>query len=143
MPIDVEWDNSLQTILRCELKGAWTWEELMDVLPTTRAMVSQMQHIVHVIAVFDGTNHAPMNAFPFIKKAMGNRSPNIGIVLLVNCHPIGKAVIRSFSMVYKNIGSSFAFVDSLEEARVLLKEEIRVMSKPIAVSKLKDTKTTA
>lgn len=124
MPITNSWDNAEKTIVRMEISGAWTWDEMNRAFNESTAMLDSVNHIVYQIVDMSQSQHTPGNFIPNARNLMKRRHPRLGIAVFVGANAMVIGLWRMFARVYTIIAreQNFTFVGTLDEARALIVE---------------------
>lgn len=123
MPIHVLWDSADQTILRYDIRGAWTWAELreamddifskMDDSPAPR--IGTIAHFVEGVKI-------PSDAVRRISEFTGRSHPKAGLTVIVGAGLLMKTAFTTFKRAAAVAGKpvDFAYADTLPQARRLI-----------------------
>ena len=134
MPIDVEWDNEQQTIIRQTYEGKWTWKEFLEVAEQdTNSRIRSVEHTVHVISDFRGTDGLPLggSALSYAKEALADFPENGGLVLIVSESYFLKSLVMIFRNVFRGrIGNRTHSVKTMEEAYALIEAQWKISPSP-------------
>lgn len=122
MPIINSWDNDDRTIIRMEISGTWTWDELSQAVDETTVMVDSVKHIVYGIVDLSQSQHIPGNFIPNVRSLMKKRHPRSGMEVIVGASALLIGLWRVFERVYTIIvrKQDFTFVSTLDEAHTIL-----------------------
>jgi hypothetical protein len=128
MAHQIEWDNAEKTVILQQYLEDATKDDLYLLAKTSAQMLATVEHRVHLIIdernIQLTLNNTDMR---YLEKLL---PPNQGIVIVIP--PKGKMI---FKRMTKTIGDKLAprsfnetiFVETLEEAREILKQEIGVV----------------
>ena len=127
MPIDVEWDNEQQTIIRQIFEGKWTWREFLAATTIeTNNRIRSVEHMVHVISDFRESDSLPFggSALSYAKEALADFPENGGLVLIVS----ESYFLRSLVLIFRNVfrgkmGNRTHTVKTMEEAYALIEAQ--------------------
>lgn len=120
MPVSVEWDNDAHSIIRLVFEGQWGLDDLYPALDTLYEEIGAEQHIVDVIADLRAGNSIPNNILSIRGTIERQRPPNRGMYAVVGGNALVKTVANIFNRILRD-EAKFAFVDTLEEARDVIK----------------------
>jgi ABC-type glycerol-3-phosphate transport system substrate-binding protein len=133
MAIELYWDNDEQTVMLCEVRDPWTWDDLFDTLGKIKKVtdrspvtIGAILDVSHGITIPGGSLFSPAtfeNAKKMIKMGEGGTGP----IVVVGANPLIKAVYNAAGTIDRKALSNFAFVPTLDEARAHLE---RVMPTP-------------
>ena len=123
MGIVVTWDNHQKTILRLELTTPWTWTEYDEATDQLEALLNSVDYRVDVI--FDGqySTSPPGDGYPHYRRIAESLPLNTGLILVAGVTNEAKAAANYFMPMFPELGARLAFVDSVEEARTILKDQ--------------------
>lgn len=123
MGIRVEWDNKDKTVIRYSLEGQWTWDDLLDAVATSNAMLDEAGHKIHFIHDASTSKGIPNGALSQLKRFIGKEHPNTGRSVIVgaqgNAIMLARGLLGMVDRVYKK-DWAFMFANTLEEARAML-----------------------
>ena len=125
MSVTIQWDNEEKTILRYDMSGFWTWDEFFPAFEQGKQMISEVEHEVSfIVNPLDNQsrNHIPTSVLTHIRSINRNVPPNAGPTVSVSVSNFARALIRTLSYLAPQIAERYFFADSLEQARILLKE---------------------
>ncbi len=126
MPINLEWDNPDKTVLRMDVIGRWTWDEMYQASHEGYKMLDAVPHRVCSLIDFSASQGIPSNAITHARNMMGKQHPRTGLTVMVGVSPLFLSLWRVFVRVYALFSreQDFTFAGSLEEARAILAEDI-------------------
>ncbi len=123
MAVRVEWDNKEKTVIRYSLEGQWTWDELLEAVATSNAMLDAAGHKIHFIHDASNSKGIPNGALSQLKRFIGKEHPNTGHSVIVggrgSAIMLARGLLGMVDRVYKK-DWAFMFADTLEEARAML-----------------------
>ena len=130
MPVISNWDDDAHTIIRNDFIAPWAWPEMVKISKEAYAKIAQLTERGDIIA--NGwTNLPPGNAMNAFRQVVV-MPENLGLLVLVAPEQsiLGRTLINTYLQIsrVRNRSSRVIFVNTLEEARALLKRE-RVKSK--------------
>lgn len=123
MPIVVDWDNELQTVIRCDFDSTWTWNDVFAMNRTIETLMDTVNHPVKVMIVMSGKNFPQSGTLTYTKHLFVHDHPNydrhvvfVGGTILIKTFEriIRKAYVQAMSNVYSD------YADTVESARQLL-----------------------
>lgn len=124
MPVEVNWDNDAQTVMRYDLRGKWTWEEYYVALNRGVEMRRSVTHTVDVIANLTDSVRLPGSVLTHMRRLSEDRE-NRGLMVIVGGGSFVIAMIRIYSTLVKSAQQYVRAVNTLAEARQLLASETR------------------
>ncbi len=133
MAIELYWDNDERTVMLCEVRDPWTWDDLFDMLNKIKKVTERST--VTVGAILDvadgfkipgGSLFSP-TAFENAKKMFKLGEGGTGPVVVVGASAFIKTVYNAALTIDRKALSHFAFAVTVDEARAHLS---RVMQQP-------------
>ncbi len=126
MTITVEWDNEEKTVIRTEISGHWTWEEYHHALGETQRLVRGVNHEVAVINLrHPGAVSPKGNPLPHLSRAAKHMPENQTFTVNVSSDKKMVGLIaRIMTRIFPFMPKKFFVVDTLEEARALIQENL-------------------
>lgn len=130
MPIEIVWDNPEHTILRYDIRGKWTWEDLFSARDQVFALMDSVNaKRVDAIIHFKESLNLPPGAMSQLKQLREHPHPKAGLTVMVGANRFMRTMFGTFTKVYNTAtGHSvdFVYAKSLEEARdVIARDRIR------------------
>lgn len=119
MPVDVDWLNEEQTIIRFQYSERWTWQEFDEALAVSEQMHATVAHQVVGIADLTVANVLPSGPLfaksrETLSKAPANAHPTL---IVAGANSIVQALGNTFNIMYgKRLGHQAVFVRTVEEA---------------------------
>jgi hypothetical protein len=130
MPLHLSWDDSEQTIIRCESEGHWTWEEYHAALDQVVEMMRGVNRRVDLINVErPGASIPPGSPTSHFKRSTKILPANLGINVVVIASSVGRMMASVMKLMPGNDMDSIRLVRDLEQAYALIAEE-RAKEKP-------------
>jgi len=131
MSIVVKWDTEEKSIVRYEVSGRWTWDEMYQAILEAHALADSVTYKVEAIVDMSNTRHVPGGASPHAKNMLGTTHPNMGRVVIVGAGTYLRLLLETFGRVAGQVGVSRQanapdsgnepiFARSLDEARDIL-----------------------
>lgn len=122
MPINLLWENEAKTIVRMEVVGQWTWDEMYSASQEGYAMLESVQHIVDPIIDFRNSAAIPIYSITHARHMIGKRHPRTGLTVMVSSSALIYNLWDIFRRVYGLFirEEEFTLVRTLEEAHALL-----------------------
>ncbi len=124
MAIRLLWENESRTIIRMEVVGRWTWNEMFQASQQGYAMLETVDHIVDPIIDFRQSEGLPDFAISNSSRMIGKRHPRTGVTMIVTTHPLFLGMWNAFRRVYVIFAKQeeFRLVKTLDEALSVLKQ---------------------
>jgi hypothetical protein len=123
MPVSVIWDDEEHSIVRYILEGQWQWHEFHPLIDEAAAMTRTVSHRVDTVADLGRSGPLPVrNAFPTLKHLAAMTPPNAmeGLFVVIGGSTFVQALGATFKRIYPQMGAPVYFVNTLEEARILI-----------------------
>lgn len=124
MTIHTFWDNEEQTIVRCELKGAWTVTEFYASIRQTNAFAKSVEHPIYIIIDVRNNYSYPSGFFSALSTIRDKMHGNIVMTIIIGANPIITAFNKMFLKIYPNRNLQFAMVNTLDEAHQLVQSSV-------------------
>ncbi|MEO8609041.1 MAG: hypothetical protein ABI690_14220 [Chloroflexota bacterium] len=127
MPISNSWDNDEKTIIRMDVSGIWTWDDLNRAFDESSAMLDSVNHTVYPIVDLSQSQNIPANFIPNARSLMKKRHPRSGMAVFVGASALVISLWRMFARIYTIIAreQDFAFADTVDEARSILNQHVQ------------------
>jgi hypothetical protein len=124
MPYYVEWDNVEKTAVLCSLQGHWTWHEMSSAIAEMFTLLDEIDH--QAALIFHTSNHSyiPLGALANLRRLINISHPNEGIKMLVGVPALIAALFAALNKSYDELIKEFWFVDTLDEARTVIQQQI-------------------
>lgn len=124
MAVDIVWDNDEQTILRYDVEGHWTWDQFMIAYKKGLDMLTHITHRVDfMVNPLDSKSrgYVPSNMIFHVVTLHRNAPPNVGLTAVIGGSGFFKTLNELNRRLYPRIAERFVFIESLDEARAVLK----------------------
>ncbi|MDX1993163.1 MAG: hypothetical protein SF029_12290 [bacterium] len=126
MGISVVWDNAEKTILRYDIQGAWTWDELRAAMDEifTRMDESPVPRIGTIANFVEGVK-VPGDAVRRVGEFTGRGHPRAGLTVIVGAGFLLKTAFAGLKRAAALAGKSvdFAYADNLAQARTIISRD--------------------
>ena len=124
MPIKLLWDNEQQTVLRMDVTGQWTWDELH----VARRQIFQMmdaapaKHIYTVLNFADGKLNMPPGMWNHWSVLTDYSHPDAGLTVIVGANTFMKMSFGTLKNTFKVTGRplDFEYANDLPHARKVI-----------------------
>jgi hypothetical protein len=114
------WFDDDQTILVCDVRDSWTWEEAFAIVEEQVAHMHSVSHGVHTIYWLHGIPILPQDGMglPNLQKLMSQRQPNSQLVIFIGINRFGEKLAGLMKKVYgmRDQLAHYRFVSSIEQA---------------------------
>lgn len=129
MGIELYWDNDEQTVMLVEVIGAWTWDEMYEVLHKIKRVTDKSP--ITLGAILDLTRGAVFpGGLPFagktrehgkrvLKMGEGDRGP----IAVVGANKLFQTVFRALLSLDPDKLGHIRFVDTMDEAQAFMAEQ--------------------
>jgi hypothetical protein len=123
--VKVYWYDDEKTMLYYVADQNWRWESFYEVMSQIQTLTEQKQDPFYLIADFTRLHSLPAQALIHFRYLSDQIPPNMSTVAMIGVSPIIRRLYGSFARVYSKITVilDMRFVDSLDEAVALLKDE--------------------
>lgn len=127
MAIELYWDNDERTVMLCEIRGNWTWEQMYDTLGKIKKVTEKAPAVV--AAIIDISDGASVPGGSFLTPAAFDHAKNMlkmgesgtGPMVIVGASPVIKTAYKMFTgMAQGKALSKIAFADNVTQARAHL-----------------------
>ncbi|MBC7812804.1 MAG: hypothetical protein H7175_16735 [Burkholderiales bacterium] len=124
MPISVHGNEPDHTIFFMTYEGRWDWEEHFQAVKKAREFGDGVEHRVDIIVDALRSENPPLGpALSNITSGIRlQRSPNLGILVLVTQNPFVRALMTIAPKVYPGMADTLVLAKTVEEAHTLIAE---------------------
>ena len=122
MGITVTWDNAMNTVLRWEFNGWWSWYDFSVTQKQSNDMMASVPHTVHAISDMSNTRFIPPNALIEFGRAVKDVPENKGIIVLVNCSFLLETMAKTYMRINQQEDIFIMTARSMKDARDLLSQ---------------------
>ncbi len=124
MGIAVIWDDENSTTIRYEVVGKWTWDDMLNAIAASNAMLEHVERNINFIYDFRASAGVPDGALGQLRRFVGNEHPKTGRQVVVGAPKsammmLAQGLISMVKRIYRT-DWGLQFADSLEQARALL-----------------------
>lgn len=127
MAIELYWDNDERTVMLCEIRGDWTWEQLYDTLgkikKVTEKATTTLAAIIDISdgATIPGGSFLTPSALDHAKTMLKMGESGTGPMVIVGAGSMIKTAYKLFTgMAQGEALSKISFVDTADQARARL-----------------------
>lgn len=118
MPIEVNWDDAEQTIIRMDFSLPVTWENFDDSIDRVVQLADSVNHRVDLLGNAGTVPMPPGSPIPHMQRAFKMIPVNIGIIVSPTLNPFARAILSTVARMY--VGSRFQPAQSLDHAYRLI-----------------------
>lgn len=126
MPVQVQWDDESRQIIRANVTGRWTWDDLETGLRQTIDMMDSVSHKVHFIIDIRNSHFNPGSALGHVQQAATPEThSNEGVKVVVGASGLVKMLYGAYRKVTQTMGKDqvFHFADSVEQAYAIIRQQ--------------------
>lgn len=126
MAIQTQWDDEQKQIIRVEVEGRWSWEELQTALARTIEMMDSVPHKVDFIIDVSRSSLIPGGATQAAQSvATPETHRNEGIKVVVGANALMRIGYEAYRRINKSLGKNqeFHFAKTQDEARAFIARE--------------------
>ncbi len=123
MNIDLFWDDDQQTILLCEVRKGWTWDDLMRTMRTIKKITDAADYeIAAIVDLHDGMSvpgGSPFSgtALENAKQILNMGKDGTGPIVIVGAGGVVRSAYNFFLSINPKALSNIHFADTQEQAR--------------------------
>ena len=114
------WYDTHQTILVCDVRDSWTWEDAHQIVQEQASHLQSVSHDVHTIFWLHGIPLIPADGtgLPHLRKLLTMRQPNSQLVIFIGINRFGETLAAMMNKVYgmRDQIAMYRFVSSIEGA---------------------------
>lgn len=132
MGIELYWNNDEETVMLVEIRGAWTWDDMYDVLYKVKKVSDRSSVVLGAIldlrgaAVFPGGSPFNGTTYGHGKRVLKLGEGGTGPIAVVGANPFFRKVFGVFLAMDREKLGHIRFVDTIEEADAFMAtQEIR------------------
>ena len=126
MAIQTQWDDDQKQVIRVEIEGRWSWDELQSALERTIEMMDSVPHKVDFIIDVSRSSLIPRGATQAAQSvATPETHRNEGVKVIVGANALMRIAYEAYRRINKSLGKNqeFHFAKTREEARALIARE--------------------
>jgi prophage DNA circulation protein len=123
MPVRVYWEDERKAIIRADVTGRWTWDDLDAGLQETLGMMDTVDHKVNFIIDIRDSHFNAGSALAHVgDAATPDTHRNEGVKVVVGANRLVKMLYSAYRKVTQSMGKDqvFHFADSIEDARAVI-----------------------
>lgn len=131
MAIQLDWDNASHRIIRVQVEGRWTWDELEAALRRTIALMDSVSHKVDFIIDVSKSHMLPGGATQAAQSvATPQTHRNEGIKVIVGANTLVRLAYEAYRRINRSLGKNqeFLFASTQDEARATIAAERESLS---------------
>jgi hypothetical protein len=126
--VQVIWDDDGKTIIRFIFEAQWTWDEFIAAQKTAYEMAATVQHNVGIVIVEASTLPPEVLTKRNDFTLFTTRHPNVDIFVFVLTGSLLRGIVGLLMKFYSPAASLVVVVETLEEARMLVKQRLQLAS---------------
>lgn len=111
MGIEIQWDNTEETVLVITYSLGWTWEDADQALQRAAQHLNRAKHIIHLITIFPPGNRLPV----------GSVLPRMVATYQLMTHPR-----LGFSLVVSESRTVRVFIDIMRRTKPVLMQRVEI-----------------
>lgn len=126
MAIQTQWDDEQKQVIRVEVEGRWSWDELQSALERTIEMMDSVPHKVDFIIDVSRSSLIPGGATQAAQNvATPETHRNEGVKVIVGANPLMRIAYEAYRRINKSLGKNqeFHFAKTRDEARAFIVRE--------------------
>ena len=127
MAIELYWDNDERTVMLCEIRGDWTWEQMYETLGKIKKVTEKTSTtIAAIIDISDGVSVPGGSiltpaAFDHAKNMLKMGESGTGPMVIIGASSVIKTAYKMFTGMAQGMAlSKIAFADTADQARAHL-----------------------
>ncbi|MFN8528728.1 MAG: hypothetical protein U0670_08970 [Anaerolineae bacterium] len=126
MGIELYWDNEERTVMLCEVRGSWTWDDLFATLDKIKKVTDRSEQTIGAIldltdgVTIPGGSIFNPTALGHAKKMLQMSGGQTGPLVIVGASPMIKTVFNTFKGLDRQVTQHVAFSATVDDARALL-----------------------
>jgi hypothetical protein len=128
MAIRYYWQDDEKTLIRYELEGSWTWDELYGVLYEALQEIQAVGHRVDAIIDLRNTNNVPGAGLTNLKRISELNPSNSELSVFVTSSAFLRSLYEMGSRIHQGVARHYRIVPTMDEAEALIAESRRVAS---------------
>lgn len=117
MPIQVDWDNAEQNIVRWDFNGHWTWDDVKEALARSIALRQSVDYASSVILNFENSDSLPMGAVTQMMRGMAALPEKREMVVIAGTGTLLKSLVAIYLKVRRGSKDRVGLVETLKQAR--------------------------
>jgi hypothetical protein len=126
MPLELYWDDEARTTLLLEVRGAWTWDELMQTMHRVKKVTDSAEH--EISAILDLSEGLRLPGGTWLSREALNVARNLlrlgqggtGQVVVVGVSPAIRAIYNTLLTMDRRMLGGVTFAATTDEARAIL-----------------------
>jgi len=129
MAIEIHWDNPEKTIIRYDITGRWTWDDLRQAQINVFQMMdaTDAAHVGTIAHFTEGKIALPPDTLAQLRQNVDFQGhPKAGLTVVVGAGFMLKNAFGMFRQAYVTFSGQpldFSYADKLDEARQLIKAQ--------------------
>lgn len=127
MPIEIVWDNDEHSIMRYNVSGKWTFDQLYQARDEVFAHMNGVPHErIDAIINFIGGVSVPSGALSQAQQVQDEPHTKAGITVVIGANMFVRTTLSAVAKLYnaaKGHSIEFLYAKSLEEAREMIAQD--------------------
>ncbi|MDX2159965.1 MAG: hypothetical protein SF162_01445 [bacterium] len=126
MGIELYWDNDERTVMLCEVRDPWTWEDLFTTLEKIKKITDRSETTIGAIldltegVTIPGGSIFNPTVFNHAKTMLQMGEGGTGPLVIVGVSPMIRTVFNAFRGMDREATSNITFTPSLDEGRRIM-----------------------
>lgn len=126
MSIGVVWDTDERQAIRFTYTLGWGWKDFEQAQMLAWRLIEQSPSAVGEIIVLPDRFAIPDDIFSHLRHIGSQRHPRSVTMVVVGLPPIAESLYHTFSYIYPHLSRSYWLAQSLEEARFIVQNRLKV-----------------
>jgi len=126
MPLELYWDDEARTVMLLEVRGTWTWDELMQTMRKVKQVTDQADR--EISAILDlgdglrlpGGTWLSREALDVARNLLKLGQGGTGQVVVVGVSPTIRAIYNTLVSMDRKMLGGVSFAATTDEARAIL-----------------------
>lgn len=116
MSVRMFWEDEREDILRYEVEGEWTWNELYMLYNQAEVNVER----VDVIAHFSADSRIPADMMLHLSTIASMQEPNVGLCVIVTRNDMLRRMVNTAAKLYPHTRQIYRTAISISEAQAII-----------------------
>lgn len=120
MSIQVQWHDDTRTIVRWDIEGQWSWDDVYPALYEAYALLDTVDYIVHTIVDVRNSSLLPKGTITHLKNLAARQHPRAGITVFVTGNVFAISVFNVITRLSQQARAIFRLAATPEAALALI-----------------------
>lgn len=126
MPLELYWDDEARTTMLLEVRGTWTWDELMQTMHKVKKVTDKAEQEIGAILDLSDGLHLPggtwlsREALDVARNLLKLGQGGTGQVVIVGVSPTVRAIYNTLLPMDRKMLGGVTFASTPDEARAIL-----------------------